>query len=577
MNDRVCRSLLEWFLHRSETTPDRTVLWIPEGDGYRTLNWSQWRADVLRGAAALAGWGVRPGDQVVQLSENRYEWLVADLALQCVQAIHVPLHAPLSARQIAHEIKHSGASFVLASTSEQLAKLQSLLNNDDGQTARPSGSLRVWSYDRCPFASRPFAEQVGLSCWADELNGADESLGDRLARQAVAAARPDHLLKILYTSGTTGQSKGVLLTQGNLLFNAQALAYAYGARPHERKLNFLALSHVFAQTNDFYSTLVAGCELALARSRETVLDDCQSCRPTLINGVPSFYQRVVRTLREAQREHATGALRQLLGGRLELCNAGGAPLPDPLHEYFYSQGIPLLQGYGLTETSPVISVSTPSADRRGCVGRPLTGVEVQIAADGEILTRGPHVSPGYFHDDEATSAALRDGWFHTGDLGEQDADGFLRITGRKKEMIVLANGRKVPPLAIEAALLADPLFQQAIVLGDGRNHLVALVRLDAAERACRESREVARSESDPQVPASDSGGQECESAARQFVFERIRRALMDRAPWEQIQAFYLLPEPLSIERGELTAKLSLRRDVIARRYAQVIDDLYGER
>jgi len=576
MTDRVCHSLLEWFLHRSEQTPDRTALWLPTDDRYRRVSWGEWRADVLRAASALAKWGVCPGDRVAQLSENRYEWLVSDLALQCVQAVHVPLHAPLSAPQIAHEIRHCGARFVLVSTFEQLKKLAILSDIDRPVKSRQAVPAGIWVYDLCMPAAQSFVPQFALSYGPEMVSDSQIAIGERLAQTAVATARRDHVLKILYTSGTTGQSKGVVLTQGNLLFNAQSLAFAYGDRPFERKLNFLALSHVFAQTNDFYSTLVAGCELALARSRETILEDCQLVQPTFINGVPAFYQRVYRTLCEARRENEPGALRQILGGRIELCNSGGAPLSDHLHDYFQSQGIPLLQGYGLTETSPVISVSTPEADRRGCVGRPLAGVEVRIAHDGEIVTRGPQVSPGYYRDDEATAEANREGWFHTGDLGQLDTDGFLRITGRKKEMIVLTNGKKVAPLALEAALLADPLFHQAIVLGDGQNYLVALIRPDSREleRAIADrSRPTANTDS-PFAKGDDDLTPAQETYA--LIAERIHAALQDRAPWEQIRKFAIIPVPLSVERDELTPKLSLRREVVHRHYADLIDALYRE-
>lgn len=579
MNDFEPRLLLEWFRERGEKQADRRALWVPVEAGYRTITWEEWLHDVLRAAAALHERGVRPGDRVAQLSENRYEWLVADLALQCVRAIHVSLHATQSVRQIGRELAHSGARATLVSTAAQWTRLRQAV--EDLAELRAAGPMPTWSYEPCGEATGD--ETVAVEDWWKACRAADVETGRRLLHETLQTLRPDDAVKILYTSGTTGESKGVVLTQRNLAFNAGRIASAYGDRAHERKLCFLALSHVFAQTNDFYSTLVAGCELGLARSRDTVFDDCRFVQPTFLNGVPSFYQRAVRHLRQVGRSQEPGALRELFGGRLELCNAGGAPLADDVHEFYYSQGVPILQGYGLTETSPVISVSTPTADRRGCVGRPLADVQVRIAEDGEVLTRGPHLFAGYYRDERSTAEAIRDGWFHTGDLGSLDAEGFLRITGRKKELIVLANGRKVAPLAIEAALTADPLFHQAIVFGDGATHLVALVHLDPVEsEVVRRQDESASSDVRcegrrlPTAPATESvGGEEAAFLAR--VAARIAAVLADRAPWEQVRSFAVLREPLSQESGELTAKHSLRRAEIGRRHAELIRRLYAVR
>lgn len=549
-------SLLGWFLLRAYRSPERTVLRLPSAGGYYERSWGEWAEQVFRATAALEAWGVRPGDRVAQLSENRDEWLTVDLAIQAAGAVHVPLHSQLPAAQAAREILHSGARYALVSSVEQARKLAPLAR----RSSAADPTLRLAIYDAPPpgeWLDGGGEPDVEPSSWGAASGAADGRRGERLVERAAADNAPDRILKILYTSGTTGDPKGVQLTAGNLLSNAVALADVYGDRPDECKLNFLPLSHVFAQTNDFYSTLVAGCELGLARSRDTLLDDCRQVRPTLLNGVPSVYERIWNRLVEAGAADRPGTLRELLGGRIELCNAGGAPLSERLYDAYGRHGVRLLQGYGLTETSPVICVSTPAADRRGCVGRPIAGVEVRIAEDGEVLTRGPHVTPGYYRDAAATAEAIRDGWFATGDLGRLE-DGFLRITGRKKELIVLANGKKVSPTQVETALRNDPLVVQAVVVGEGRTSLAALVTLDpnlvAAER--------------PPESAPDR---------QNWLSSRLAGVQADLAPWEQVRRWIELDRPLTVEAGELTAKLSVRRAIVEARYAERIAAAYAAR
>jgi long-chain acyl-CoA synthetase len=305
--------------------------------------------------------------------------------------------------------------------------------------------------------------------------------------------------------------------------------------------------------------------LALAESRETVLEDCAAIGPTVINGVPYFFQQVRRLLLQQGRADDPAALRDLLGGRICCCNSGGAPLPDCLYDFYRQRGVPLLQGYGLTEASPVVATSSPQQPLRGSVGQPLPGTDVRIASDGEILTRGPHVMLGYWQDPPATQQVLRDGWLHTGDLGRLDQEGFLWITGRKKELIVLSVGKNVAPAQLESLLTSDPLIEQAMVVGDGRSYLTALI-VPHHERLDEEL---------SSQPGDDADGLRLQDRQVQQLFQqRIEKCLSCLSHHEQVRRFTLLGRSFTVDRGELTPKLSLRRSVIQQHFAEEIEAMY---
>lgn len=555
-------TIVELWARRVAASPQHPALASHDGTGYRWKTWGALAAEVHRLAAALAGAGIEPGQCVAQLSENRYEWIVTDLALHLVGAVHVPIHPTLAGPQIAWQLRHCGARGVILSTAAQRDKLAAVAEE------LPADSLWI-AYEPSP----PLPGSRAMISWADLLAQGDEAAGQRIARRAAQTLAPSDLATILYTSGTTGEPKGVMLTQGNLAANAQATVAAFQAdavdEPPEmkRRLNFLPLSHIFARTCDVYCWLVEGSQLALAQSRLTVLTDCQALQPTCINGVPYFYDKVYRALEGQGQQDSQGALRAFLGGAIRWCCSGGAALPPHLFDAYHATGVPLLEGYGLTESSPVITASTPRHARRGSCGRPIPGVEVRIADDGEILTRGPHVMAGYYRDPSATAAAIRHGWLATGDLGHLDADGFLFITGRKKEILVTSSGKNIAPVLLEGLLTQDPLITQAVIVGDGRSSLSALLVL-SPERLVAE------------LAACGLTGVPYEAAltlpqTRLLVRQRIDRLLAGVSHHEQVRRFALLPQPLSVEAGELTPKLSLRRHAIYARYASLIEALYA--
>ncbi|MCI0332047.1 MAG: AMP-dependent synthetase/ligase [Planctomycetes bacterium] len=494
------------------------------------LHWRTWR-EVADEAALLAARiqdaGLVPGDRVAHVSENRYEWIITDLAIHLAGAVHVPIHITLSDEQIATQVADSGARLVVVSSAERAANFAGQL---DKRTA-------VWIHDEQPIA-------VG-----GRLAGA-QGQPQAIADADWHAANASDLATILYTSGTTGRPRGVMLSHGNLASNAAATAELFGAGPDQSRLCILPLSHIYARTCDLYTWVYVGAQLVLGETRETLARDCQLARPTALNAVPFLYQRIAEKLRGGGATDESAALREFFGGRMEWLTSGGAPLAPDVERWYADQGLPILAGYGLTESSPVISMSTPTSHRFGSVGRVLTDVDVRIADDGEILCRGQNVMLGYWRDDVATAAAMNDGWLHTGDLGHLDADGFLFIRGRKKELIVLSTGKKVVPTQVENLLTVSPLIEQAIVFGDGQPYLIALI-----------------------VPSGCTPAARGLATSESFTAE-ISRCLQSAAHEEQVRQFALLDRPFSIERGEMTAKLSLCRNTIAKNFSQQIARLY---
>ncbi len=561
-----CTTIPELFARRVQSNGEGTALWHKRAGQFLPLTWWEVSQRVNCLASMLSQFGVQAGDRVALLSENRLEWVLSDLAIQSLGAINVPIHAPLTGEQITWQILDSGAKVVLLSGPAQSRKLTEL---------KSANKDLIWvEFDTDPSLPLPPGVQTSLLGVIHSTLRWLQEQGGSFPADADPEVDPASVATILYTSGTTGEPKGVMLTQANLISNAVSTVEMFRADEEPRRddysdkvrLNFLPLSHIFARTCDLYIWLVEGSQLAIAESRETVIADAAAMKPTFMNGVPYFYDRVRRGLEEKGLLHQPGILRQVLGGRIEQCCSGGAALPEHLFDYFQSQGVPLLQGYGLSESSPVISISTPKTVRRGSAGKPIPGVEVTIAEDGEILTRGPHVMAGYYKNEKATAEILKDGWLYTGDYGRIDDDGFLYITGRKKEILVTSGGKNIAPVYLESLLTQDSLILQALVIGDNRNYLTALLvpNLDALRKEMAgQGIVLAQDEalhSHPQVLA--------------IVQDRVNQRLACVSSFEQVRKITLLPRPFTIEAGEMTAKLSLRRKVIEANFAAEIEAMY---
>ena len=565
-----------------------------QGAGWETIAAERALADAESLGLALADLGIVRGDRVALLSESRYEWPLIDFATLGLGAVLVPIYPTLTGGQVHAILANSGARMLVVSTAAQLAKVREVLPSlpaietviviDEAPVIEPrersfapllalGGSLR----QRDPLQFRARASQVG----------------------------PADLATIIYTSGTTGEPKGVMLTHANVVSNVEACLEVVGLGPDDTALSFLPLCHIFERMGGLYTMLRAGVTIAYAHSFDTVAVDVTEVKPTVITGVPRFYEKVhARVLKNVAsrpkwaqalfhwglgqglrraRAHFEGrevrdfgtwlaevlvlrAVRERMGGRLRLCISGGAALAAETMEFFFAIGIPVLEGYGLTETSPVICLNRPGEERPGSVGPAVPGVEIRIGDQGEILTRGPHVMRGYYHADEATREALLDGWFHTGDIGHIDASGRLHITDRLKDLLVLAGGKKVAPQPIEARLKQSPLVSEAVLLGDKHPYVIGLLSPNVAtlERLGKERGWVWS------TPAQLVALPE----VRELFEAEIAGLNATLAPFETIKRFAILDEEFSQENGALTATLKVKRRVVAQRYATLIESLY---
>jgi long-chain acyl-CoA synthetase len=550
------RNLVELFRRQAERLGPRPALRSKRHGLWHDLTWEQYRAESLAAAAALVEFGIAPGDRVGMIAENSIDWLIADMAILSAGAINVPPHAPLTARQIQFQLTDAEINFLFVSNRVQLDKVRQIQAQ-----LPPLCGLVV-------FDSTELAGSEDVLSWPAFRQQGRRALS-RLAAELVrreSALGPEDLATIMYTSGTTGNPKGVMLTHGNLLSNVRSMLERSGQQPDDVVLSWLPYTHIYARTVDHYSMLSSGVLLCLAESAETLVKDLAEVQPTHMASVPRFYEKVLTFAADPDPNVVGRRLRDVFGPRVDWLSSGGAPLPYPVARAYVDAGILVLQGYGLTETSPVISFNAKDAYKLETVGRLLPGVEVKISSDGEILTRGPQVMKGYWNNPAATAEAIRDGWFHTGDLGELDADGFLKITGRKKELIVLSNGKKVVPSYLEGLLQSDPCIDQAVVCGEGRNFLTALivphwanVRVELAESG---------------AAGNDPIGESATPQVMELLQRRIQAALADVSSTEQIKKYLIVPQPFSVAADELTVSLKLRRNVVLAKYARELEELY---
>jgi long-chain acyl-CoA synthetase len=428
-------------------------------------------------------------------------------------------------------------------------------------------------------------------------------------RDATRAIAPAGLATIIYTSGTTGEPKGVMLTHGNLVANMRAATKVLDVDHEDVALSFLPLSHSFERMAS-YVYLFAGVTMVFAESFDTVGRDIVAVRPTLITGVPRAYEKMQARVMEKGQAGSPGRaalfrwavraglgksratlrgrsvgpvtalkasiadrlvfskIRAALGGRIRFVVSGSAPLAADTAEFFQAVGLPVIEGYGLTETAPILTVNPPHAPRVGSVGKPVDGVEIRIAADGEILARGPNLMAGYYNKPQATADAVRDGWFHTGDIGHLDAEGYLTITDRKKDLLVTSGGKKIAPQPIEAVLKRSPLVGEAILLGDRRKYAIALIAPDFRELE-RRLRDLGR----PPAEREDLVKRPDVIALYQEIVDALNH---DLSQFERIKKIALLPAEFTIESGELTPTMKIRRKVIEDKWREVIDRLYAE-
>jgi long-chain acyl-CoA synthetase len=579
------------FRRRVESTADVPAYRQFESGAWRDFSWAQVARLVARWQRGLEAEGLVPGDRVAVSLRNGVDWVAFDQAALGLGLVVVPLYTTDNPDNLAHILADSGSRLLLIDSDRRWAALA------QHRAAFP-GLRRV------------------LCVSTDSSTGDDRvrPLGDWLPREGGAVVDqvqdPQALATLVYTSGTTGLPKGVMLSHRAILWDAEAVQRRIPARPTDLFLSFLPLAHAFERTVGYYLPMMAGARVAYARSIEQLRHDLMAVRPTVLLAVPRVYDRIYlaietklgerglrrllfdtavrvgwRRFQAAQgRGTAPGPLARLLwslleprvarpvmerlGGRIRVAVSGGAPLSPTVARLFIGLGLPLTEGYGLTEAGPVVSGNAPEDCIPGSVGRALPGIQVALSPQGELLVRAPSLMSGYWDQPDATRATIDvEGWLHTGDLAEI-ADGAIRIRGRLKEILVTSSGEKVPPADMEMALTLDPLFDQALVLGEGRPYLAALLVLNP------EAWRQAASELglDPTDAAALGNGK-----ALQWADERVRERLKGFPGYAQVRAVHLTLDPWTIENGLLTPTLKVKRERLESQFDSVIQSLYRHR
>ena len=574
------------------------ALQVKTGGAYRPISHTEVADRVRHAARGLSSLGVRRGDRVAILSENRPEWAIADFACLTVGLTDVPIYPTLPADQISYILKDSGAVAIFVSNKAQAEKIREI-------RSQLPALKTVIGFDEIP-------RLTNMSIAELEKRGTQGENRESIAtyREDALTVKPDDLATIIYTSGTTGEPKGVMLSHDNIYSNVEGTRTAIPFDGRDVALSFLPLSHIFERMGGHYLMFATGTSIAYAESIDTVPINMQEVRPTIVLSVPRLYEKMYARILEtaltggylkkkiffwaravAERwanEKLAGkepgalvakqyAIAQKLvfsklkartGGRLRYFVSGGAPLSPDINKFFFAAGLEILEGYGLTETSPVIAVNTAENFRIGTVGKAIDGVEVKIAADGEILTRGPHVMKGYYNKPEATREMIDpDGWFYTGDIGVLE-DGFLAITDRKKDIIVTAGGKNIAPQPLENKVKTNKYIAQAVMLGDKRKFPSMLIvpNFDQLEKWAMKRNIIWTDRAQllrmPTIQAK--------------IEKEVAKELEGAAHFETPKKIGLLEHDFSIEAGELTPTQKVKRRAIDKHYKALIDSLYEE-
>ena len=598
MDLSTVKNLPTMFFEQAARKGDKPFVWSKIGGTYSPVTWREAAATAARVAAGLRANGVAPGDRVALVAESRSEWPIADLAIMAAGAISVPAYVTNTVADHLHILNNSGARAAIVST-RQLAKTLLPAAKDAATTEL------VVSIEELPADEHPAG--VTVKTWQDvQDEGGEGGDGDRI----VAAARDIERTApscIIHTSGTGGAPKGVTLSHGAILCNVQGAADLLESLGLEDEvfLSFLPLSHSYEHTAGLFFPVAIGAQIYYAERVDTLATNMVEVRPTIMTAVPRLYetmhQRIVAGVARSgglkaklfhlaldlgRRRYLEPAslsavdrlkdslvdklvrdkVRERFGGRLKALVSGGAPLNHDIGLFFTALGLRLLQGYGQTESAPVISCNLPHDCRLHTVGPACTGVEVRIADDGEIVVRGENVMLGYWGDDEATSEVIRDGWLYTGDIGELDDDGFIQITDRKKDIIVNSGGDNISPQRIEGILALQPEVGQAMVYGDRRPHLVAVLVPDA-EFMENWATAVGR-DGDLAALADEPEFQE----AMEAVVDRVNA---DLQVIERVRRFVIARQPFTVENEMMTPTLKIRRHKITAEYGDALEALYG--
>ncbi len=592
----MVETLSQMFLNSIKAFPKDAFLLYKKAGLYTPISAQEFGDTVKFFSLGLKELGFQPGDKLIILSENRPEWVMTDMAVLCAGGVTVPVYTSLVPEQVGYIIEDSDATFVVVSNAEQWAKVKAI---------KP----QLKKVKRYITFSPETPEDV--YSFKDVMHKGKErdSHNPRIFTKEVMDVAPGDVASLIYTSGTTGVPKGVILTHSNFLSNITTSAEILPFSDKDTVLSFLPLSHVLERMVMF-TYIYKGCSIAFAESIETVADNLVEVQPSIMVSVPrvfeKFYSKVIDAVLAGSavkrriffwalkvgKEHGRRVLageeisrglrfrRRLAhklvfskiiektGGRIRFFVSGGAPLSKDIAEFFYAAGLNIMEGYGLTETSPVISANTFENLRFGTVGKPIPGVRVQIAPDGEILTRGPNVMKGYYKKEAETREAFEGGWFHTGDIGHFDEQGFLVITDRKKDIIVTAGGKNIAPQPIENILKTNPYISNAVVIGDRRRFLIALIvpNFEKLEAFAKQNGIVYR----------DNADLVKNEKVERLIASEVERATPGLAPYEKIKKVLLLDHEFEIEKEEITPTLKVKRNIIEAKYKPSIDGMYVE-
>ncbi|MDD8031257.1 MAG: long-chain fatty acid--CoA ligase [Acidobacteriota bacterium] len=592
----MVETLAQLFLNTVKSyRKDDLMLYKKEGQ-YTPISTEEFEKKVISLALGLNQLGLKKGDKLAILSENSPDWVMTDFAAICQGALTVPIYTSLTAQQVEYILQDSDTSIVVVSCQDQREKIEAIRSSLKG----------VKHFITFEPASHP-----GFINLESLLETGRQRAAERpgLFTELVAAIQPEDEASLIYTSGTTGEPKGVILTHRNFISNIKTCVSLFDISYRDTVLSFLPLSHVLERMVMF-AYIYAGATVGFAESVETVAQNLLEVKPNIMVSVPRVFEKIYASVMDtilagsaltrkiffwaykvgksyAQKELNQQKIPSLLklkrkiahqlvfskiiektGGQVRFFISGGAPLAKDIAEFFYALGLVIYEGYGLTETAPVLAVNRPGALRFGTVGKPIPEVEIRINSDGEILARGPNVMKGYYKKQAETHEAFEGGWFHTGDIGYLDQDGFLVITDRKKDLIVTSGGKNVAPQPIENLLMSCPYIDTAVVIGDQRRFVTALVvpNFEKLEELAR----------DRGLPFTDRKTLVRNEEIVKFIQAEIDQATAGLASYERIKKVGLLDRELEIEKGEITPTLKVRRAEVENRYRELIDSLYRE-
>src|SRR6266849_3284087 len=595
MPDRAASTLPQSFETQARKYGARVFLKDKRDKVWTDHSWTEISDAAGKLRAGLAGMGVKPGDRVAILSENCPEWIVVDQAVLGLGALVVPLYTTSGLEETAHVINDSGAKVIAAKGPEMIKKILGL------KSSMPAVTDII--------AMHRGAEPDAASNGGPNLRTIASTSAEQPA--TIAEGSREDLATIIYTSGTTGTSKGVMLSNGHILPNGDDAMTALGLNHTDMTLSHLPIAHSFERTAGYYTVAMAGGTIAFAESLGQIAANLTEVEPTVVLTVPRLleviHSRVMRTVESsspmrqrlfklalatgeqaAQYRHrgqpvpldlalamavfrrlVFARVRAIFGRRIRYLISGGAPLPSEINRFLAAAEVPIVEGYGLTEAAPIVACNLHTRNRIGSVGRALPHVEVETAPDGELLVRGPNVMKGYYKLDSETKEAIdENGWLHTGDIAKIDAEGYISITDRKKEIIVLSGGKNISPDYVESKLTDDKFISQACVIGDRKKHLAALVVPDYENLVDF----LSENKLDPKNPDELAKSQ----PLRQLVQARIREINKQLSDVEAIAAFTIVPQPFTQENGELTPSLKVRRKVVQAHFKDQIDSMYGD-